>query len=136
MVLNVDCVRAVLMQVEELTKVEVQDDGLVALEPFSINALYENLPSYSHEDIYYSVLMLSEAEYLLMEETHVMGGVIGCFIVRLTYQGHEFLGKIKDSDHWSLVHRAFPAIRDYSLSAISAIAEGITKAALDKHFAI
>ncbi len=135
MVLNVDRVRAVLMQVEERSKVEIQGNGLIALEAFSINVLYENLPAYSHEDIYCSVLMLSEAGYLLMEETHAMGGVIGCFIVRLTYQGHEFLGKIKDSGHWSLVRRAFPAIRDYSLSAISAIAEGITKAALDKHFA-
>lgn len=46
MVLNVDCIRAVLMQVEELSKVEIQDDGFVALEPFSIDVLYENLPSY------------------------------------------------------------------------------------------
>ena len=132
MILNVACIREVLMQTEALSQVQVQTDGLITLEPFSIDLLYENLPTFSPEDIYYSVLMLSEAGYLLMQEAHAMGGVAGCFIARLTYQGHEFLGKIKDPGHWSKVQRIIPAVRDFSLSTVAAIAEGVTKGILDK----
>lgn len=132
MVLNMDCIRAVLMQTEALSAVHVYDDGLISIEPFPIEALYEQLPGFSHEDIYYSALMLSEAEYLLMQETRAMGGVVGCYIQRMTYQGHEFLGKIKDPGHWSKVQRIIPAVRDFSLSTVSAIAEGVTKGILDK----
>lgn len=66
MILNVACIREILIQTEALSEVRIQDDGLITLEPFSIDLLYENLPAFSPEDIYYSALMLSEAGYLLM----------------------------------------------------------------------
>lgn len=136
MILNMDCLREVLIQTERLSTVAIRGNGLITLEPFSIAGLYKVLPSFSHEDIYYSVLMLTEAGLLLSEEIRVMGGVSDCSILRLTYQGHEFLAKIKDPGHWSAVRRILPAVCDYSLSAISAVAEGITKAALDKRLFI
>ena len=99
MVLNTDCIRDVLLQTEALSSVQVYSNGLIAMEPFSISKLYDRLPAYSHEDIYYTVLMLSEAEFILTSETRVMGGISECSILRLTYQGHEFLAKIKDPGH-------------------------------------
>lgn len=133
MVLNMDCMRDVLLQTEALSTVQISSNGPISMQSFSVKKLFKRIPSYSCEDIYYAVLMLSEAEFILTSETRVMGGVADCEILRLTYQGHEFLAKIKDPGHWATVHRILPSVRDYSLSAISAIAEGVTKAILDKH---
>lgn len=134
MKLNVECIRDVLIEIESQHRIEVETDGLISIQRLDIGSIYKQLPQYQREDIYYSVLMLSEAEYVLIDETYAMGGVYSCEILRMTYAGHEFLAKIRDDKQWSNVRKALGAIRNYSISAISAIAEGVTSAAINSQF--
>ena len=56
-----------------------------------------------------------------------------CAINYLTYSGHEFLERIRDEKRWGKVKGILNTVRDYSLSAISAIAEGVTSAAITSY---
>lgn len=134
MKLNVECIRDVLIEIESQHRVESKADGLISIQRLDIESIYEQLPRYRREDVYYSVLMLKEAEYILIDETYVMGGVCSCKILRMTYAGHEFLAKIRDDKQWGNVQKALGVVRNYSISAISAIAEGVTSAAINAHF--
>ena len=53
-----------------------------------------------------------------------------CHVSSLTYEGHELLESVRDEKHWSAIKTGMDAVRNYSLSALAAIAEGVTSAAI------
>ena len=55
-------------------------------------------------------------------------------IFSITWDGHQFLEKIRDEAKWTGVKKALSAIRNYSISAISAVAEGMTASAINAYF--
>lgn len=126
MVLNPDCVRDVLLAVESA------DLG----EYISPRTLHDSLSQYSESEIEYTCLLLDDGGFMIVITSHLPGQEIPSVksIVRLTYQGHEFIAKIRDPERWPKLRKAIAAVRDYSLSAINSIAEGATSAAINAYF--
>ena len=126
MVLNPDCVRDVLLAVESA------DLG----EHISPRTLHDSLSQYSEGEIEYTCLLLSDGGFMNITTVQLPGQEILSVksIARLTYQGHEFISKLRDPERWPKLQKAVTIIRDYSLSAISAIAEGATSAAINAYF--
>ena len=93
------------------------------------------LPEFSREDIFYVIYYLEQARYLEVAIRWTGGGgVYSCTVKDITFAGHEFLNKTRDEKRWAKVKGAAGVIRDYSLSAITSIAEGITSAAISAYF--
>ncbi len=134
MKMNHDCIRDVLLILESRLTVTVCEDGLIILGDTSIEDLYNDLPAYSHEDIFYSLSVLDDAGYIVLRLIKSMSGIVGCDVTQITYTGHEFLNQIRDSSRWSTIKKATSAVRDYSLDAIKSIAEGVTAAAISAYF--
>lgn len=84
------------------------------------------LPEYSKEDICYSIILLKEAGLIIASIQFTGAGLYSCLITRLTFEGHEYLEKIRDDNRWSDIKKASSAVRNYSLAAINTVAEGIT----------
>lgn len=135
MQLNPDCVRDVLLKIEDLHCVFVNDDGYIEKESLWIESLYSALPDYRKEDIFYSLYNLDQAGYVDISMQWINGTVSKCIVNHMTYTGHEFLNNIRDSSNWKTINKGLTAIRNYSLSAISAIAEGVTSAAISAYLA-
>lgn len=126
MKLDLDCIRDILITMEKLPF-----DGALR-----IDELYTALSEYEPEVIHYTALKLIEAD--------LIEGV--CFdrddwnishvhsVLDITFAGHQYLAKIRDDKRWGIVKRGLSSIRDYSLSAIGAIAEGATSAAISAFF--
>ena len=55
-------------------------------------------------------------------------------ILDLTPKGHQFIAQIRDSGQWKKVKNGLDAVRNYSLAAISAVAEGVTSAGISAYF--
>ena len=122
MLLNPDCVRDVLLAVE----------GCEFEEYLNLDKLSAKLPEYSQEDLWYTCLKLEEGGYLNLVTVDPMRSYrpgIKC-IVDLTFKGHEFLNSVRDSARWKKLKTIAGGIKDYSLSAIQAIAEGMTAAGI------
>lgn len=115
-------------------------DVLLAIESFSLNeritmtALGEKLPDIAEDDLWYTCIKLAEAGFLNMDAIpgQPLPGIkqIHC----MTYLGHEFLAKIRDEGQWGVVQKGLNAVRNYSLSAVAALAEGATSAAISAYF--
>lgn len=127
MKLNYDCVRDVLLALEEVLTIEVDDDG-----DYSYNSLFSldifklvRLPEYSKVDITYSVLKLIETGYL-DAETHNTGSDCLAFCINdITYDGHEFLQAIKSDTVWKDVKKVTKKIGSISIPIISSIASSV-----------
>lgn len=131
MKLNTDCIRAVLLEIEKSW--ELKDDNCqnIRMESLNIDSLYHALPEYDKKDIFYSLYNLDQAGYVDVSILWADGGTVyNCAINHMTYKGHQFLDQIRDTTRWSKIKRGIDAVRNYSLAAISAMAEGITSAAI------
>lgn len=135
MKLDAGCVRDVLLAVEELQRVFVNEDGDVEKEALWADDLYAALPGYNKGAVFYTLYNLDQAGYIDLSVQWINGCVNMCAINHMTYEGHEFLEGIRDSKQWASVKKGLSAIRNYSLSAISSVAEGVTSAAISSYLA-
>lgn len=127
MKLNYDCVRDVLLALEESITIDVEDDG-----DYSYNSLLSNeiiqldrLSKYSKKDIIYSVLKLIEAGYLNGDIYNEGDGLISFCVNDIKYKGHEFLQAIKSDTVWEDVKKITIKIGSISLPIISSIASNV-----------
>lgn len=128
MVLNPDCVRDVLLAIESAKLDEYISPG----------TLHRSLPQYSEGEIEYTCLVLSDGDFIQVVLLQIPGREIPGVksITRLTFKGHEFIAKIRDPERWPKLRKAMAGVRDYSLSALNAIAEGATSAAINALFSV
>ena len=133
MKLDLECVRSVMLCLESNLRI-VDSNGTLEKPGMSLEALCELLPDYRKEDIFYSLYNLDQAGYINISVKWLNLAVYYCFINHITYSGHEFLEGIRDTNRWSKIKGISASVRDYSLSAISSIAEGVTSAAISHYF--
>lgn len=126
MQLNHDCVRDVLLYVEENANYNVR---------ISTNSI--KLKDYSIEEIVYTIEKLSEADFLNMTSVSTMGKQIPGYIVKsITYKGHEFLDNIKDNSVWSDTKKQLSKFSSTSLSIISSVAAQVLSAKIKLHLGL
>lgn len=126
MKLNQDCARLVLLEIESLAygnQLRIED-------------LHRRLPNYSVEDIQYTCLKLNEAGYINLLTAPILNSSTPLIISvgDLTFYGHEFLEHIRSDKHWKEAKKIALKLGDMALSALSAISEGITNAAINSYF--
>lgn len=124
--LNPDCVRDVLLAIESA------EFG----EHISPATLHCSLSQYTEDEIEYTCLILSDGNFLQVMTIQLPGQEMPGIksIIRLTFQGHELIAKIRDPERWPKLKKAVSAVRDYSLSALEAIANGATSAGINALF--
>lgn len=87
---NWDCVRAILLGVEAL------GDTQSHLEPSSIDG-------YDQETVSHHIRLLIEAGLVVGNCAQGLQGPLRCYASRLTWDGHEFLDKIRSATVWNKV---------------------------------
>lgn len=102
MQLNYDCVRDVLLKIEELSAVTI-DDSEHLMMPFSPKELTTALLQYNAEEIMYTVVKLSDGGYV--DAQNVNQATVYAVLERvginsLTFDGHQLLDSIRDPAIW------------------------------------
>lgn len=134
MKLNADCIRDVLLELEKSLTYRTDEEGRLEKNTVSLHDLDCILIRYTKEDIFYTLSNLNQAGYINMTVKGAGNSIYLCFVNCITFQGHEFLEKIRSDQSWSKVKAGAEAIRNYSLDAISAIANGVASAAITAYF--
>ena len=128
MKLNPNCVRDVLL---ELEKLPYQKSATIA-------ELSTALPHYSEDEISYTCLKLSEANYIditIIKSIHAPSSVIRN-INDITYYGHEFLNNIHSDTVWNDVKAVGSKIGASSISAFAQIATGVVTTLIQKQLGL
>ena len=122
MKLNYDCVRDVLLYLEK--NLNFKNDVLFK-KSFSTPDL-----KYSHEDIIYTVLKLTEADFLFTSRRKPRYDALLPYppdvkVFDITYAGHEFLNTIRDNKIWNNVKKSLSTLTSYSFKILIDIASNI-----------
>ena len=126
MKLNLDCVRAVLLQIEMLP----------FNEQIAFKNLCANLTEYTKDDVSYSCIKLKEAGYIEATITHSDTAQIVLRISDITFSGHQFLANIRENKIWNGTKAICEQIGSKSLDAVAAVATNIVTALIKQHFGI
>lgn len=130
--LNQDCVRSVLLYLEEALCIESGDADEPELLPLPFCSISAALCNFASEDVFYTLFNLEQAGFLhgSFLDPSLTAGTRYVFYV--TYSGHQFLDSIRDEKRWRWLKSALNGVRDYSLDAVSALAKGVTAAAISE----
>lgn len=140
MKLNPDCVRDVMIALEEKTGIEFDErNGFFSFKAVRIHPLYMETPSlckrYSREEVAYTLLQLSESGYVVADwkrDERFLGVKFG-FILYLTPKGHDFVSALHDKETWTAkLKPILDRFGSVSLSVIEAVSKGAMDAALDR----
>lgn len=116
MKLNPNCIRDILISVEENTGYRIYFDYPSELDKAPL------LAKYSDEEIRYHILQC-EKSYLIEIPTKDINENYA--ITDLTPKGHEFLANIRSENVWKDVKEVSKKVGSNSLSALSQIATGV-----------
>ena len=131
--LEPDCVRDILLFIEDMDTYVLDGDGDIALQGAFWEEISEKLAQYPETQIYYTLSKLEEGSLINMTSQWGGGALTSCHVSSLTFEGHEFLENIRDSKRWNIVKNGLSAVRNYSLSVIAAISEGVTSGAVSAY---
>lgn len=106
MKLNYDCVRELLLTLEENL---VMDDSL-SYPSLNLKQVCEKMPDFSRADIAYASTKLLEAEYIEANSIESDSKIIKIVYSSITYEGHQYLDSIRDSKLWSTVKKNAKAL--------------------------
>lgn len=114
MKLNIDCVRDILLTIE--------NTGYG--QRIIISSLSQSLPKYDADTVIYAVEKLCEANYIECKLYTNFDPDIGV-IQNITYEGHTFLENIRQPSNWEKVKSACSKIGSFALPIMKNAAENI-----------
>ena len=128
MKLNPDCVRDLLLCVEDVT-------GPYTKFVYNVhNMTHDRLKNYSHEEILYHVNQCSMSELIIGVKTYDAGEFI--HIADLSPKGHEFIANIRSNTNWEKTKSTALKVGSNSLSTIVQIAAAVIAQALNHQLGI
>lgn len=124
MKLNPDCIRDVLIYLEENLYIDENHQ----FSCITLHKLNEGLSQYNEEDIFYSVYNLYKIKYiegLIKNHGNTVMGI--CEIQNITWDGHQFLNTVRPQTVWDATKKGAKKLGITSISALSMIALEIGK---------
>lgn len=136
MKLNPDCVRDLMLALEEMTDIYYDHGYLFKEINCSSFMRYGDFKSkYGRGEIAYTLLQLAESGYISMEVkvNHEACSLQMGNILYITPKGRDFITSVQNKKDWKeKIMPAFKLIGNVSLSAIEAISKGVSTALIEK----
>lgn len=121
MKLNIDCIRDILLTIEEETGYE----KYMTYNPNQQN--YKLLNNYEGNEIMYHILQCKNANLIECEKIDLAGNVL---IKDLTIEGHKFIANIRENNNWNKVKDISKKVGAASIDVIKDIAASVISAAI------
>jgi len=129
MKLNHDCVRSVLLDIEEKHKMGI----FLTMEDFIEDS---HSSKFSKEDITYSIFKLDEAKFTNTTLTWNSGEIVYFSTGSLTWEGHKFLDNIRDNGVWKDTKGVLSKFSSTSISIVSDVASSVILKLVEKQLGL
>lgn len=126
MKLNHDCVRDVLLFVEEEQRpgIFLHLNDFISIQDKDTSTK-KRLSMYDAETIKYTLMKLHEAGYLKDNLSIISGRLVEYSTGALTWEGHKFLDTIRDPKIWKTTKEVASHLESVSITLISNIASNV-----------
>ena len=128
MKLNPDCIRDILISVEEAT------DGSSVFRYGKDNVKHEHLKKYEHNEIFYHMQQCKMAGLIVGFQPFDDGDCV--LIMDLSPDGHEFLANVRQDSIWNKTKEISAKVGSSSLSTLMQIAINVVTSLINGYFGI
>ena len=120
MKMNLDCIRDVLLFIIDTQII----DSNLKIVPISCKDIYssEKLEKYSQQEIFYSLLLLKEGQYISCLSKSYDNTIVIFEITNVTYKGHMFYESIRESTVWEQTKSTAKKIGNHTLEFVEKVA--------------
>lgn len=135
MELHPDCIRDVLIYLEDNLRFYDDEHGRMVLQPIGWKQISEDETldqKYLVEDIKYAIFQLHKAGLIVGSKTAGGPGIYSIDVEDITWIGHELLGNIHGEEVWKETKSVAAKIGGVSLKALESIASGVTSAIIQR----
>ena len=121
MKLDLNCVRDSLLTLEKWLVLNDQLEFIF----LDLNEIMESaeMQKYTKPDVAYTLVMLEEAGFIKAVIDYGCDDISELDVIRLTYQGHQFLETIRPKDTWDKIYAVAEKTGHKSLTSIMEIAD-------------
>lgn len=128
MKLNYDCVRDVLLYIEENIEY-INTDNNLAHKSLNFGQVIKGLPKYEKNDVIYSIEKLFEARFIVLTSLYRnnSGEITKAQIADITWNGHDFLNNIREEVVWDATKIAANKVKAVSVFTLKTISAQIIK---------
>lgn len=129
MKLNPDCIRDILLYLEENLTIETKSGTFKDIDLRDLNNVF--ISQYSEEDIWYTVYNLKEIRFI--EGKFGNAGehqMMWSNITNITWNGHQFLNTIRPKTVWDATKQGASKLGLMSIHALSTIAMSVANAVI------
>ncbi len=125
--LNPDCIRDTLLCLETMLTVNCYEGNFKGTTLYLLTQEMQNkYPSYTEEDIWYSIYNLKEINYIEGVFKSYGNNKMGiCNIENITWHGHMFLNTIRPDTIWEATKKKAKQIGGMSIHSLSMISSTI-----------
>ena len=127
MKLNPDCIRDILLYVEDTSNFDIYTN-------YDSSNIPDELSEYTHDEIVYHIRQCQMSDLITKVSYYDCGSKIS--IKDLTPRGHEFLANIESDSLWNTTKEISGKIGSRSLQALIQIATGVITATINKQLGI
>lgn len=125
MKLNHDCVRSLLLFIEEKAEINGEIElTTTQIENFTIN------------EILYTAKKLKEAGYINATVTNDLLGNLDIIIYDITWEGHKFLDTIRDNQVWTKTKSILSKVSSSSISFVSTVASQVLSSLINQQLGL
>lgn len=117
--LNPDCIRLVLLYLEE--NLTMNSNGITN----SISYSDISLEDFSKEEIIYTLIKLDEADFINIYISYANNALYALLVNSITYDGHMFLENIRNNSIWDKTKEKAKAIGSLSIPILQTISSNI-----------
>ncbi len=136
MKLNPDCIRDLLLSLEELLQFKSDEFSDLRCPAIFSNAVASSslMKPYSREDIAYTTQKLVEAGFIEASISYGDNSYIGALYTSITYDGHKFLENVRSDDVWQKAKTFSQKVGSFAIDVLSKVAANIITQRIDGCF--
>ena len=124
MKLNPDCIRDILITIEDNT-------GFGKYMSYSLNSTYDLLQKYTFDEVRYHIDQCELSNLITKVNKFIDGS---CLIQDLSPSGHQFLADIRSDNNWNKTKSIAKTVGTSSLTAIKEIATNVIAEVIKAQF--
>ena len=127
MIINEECMRAILIKLQSELKLSFYDNKCCFLS-VSVQMLIDDMKNkYKPEDIWYSVYNLAICGFIEGVNIKYMdrNSLDNLDISNITYRGHKFIESIKDENVWNKTKNIIGKVGNHTLEFIESVAHDV-----------
>lgn len=124
MKLNPDCIRDILITIEDNT-------GFGKYMSYNLNSTYDLLQKYTFDEVRYHINQCELSNLITKVHKYLDGS---CLIQDLSPSGHQFLADIRSDNNWNKTKSIAKTVGTSSLTAIKEIATNVIAEVIKAQF--